>query len=211
MKNIVKNTSANTSSSVKKTLKCFCIVAPIFIIFLLFFHAFEIFRYSQVDETRYADAAIILGAGIENNAPTPVFRERLNHGIWLYQNGYVPLLILTGGYGENHDASDAMDAKNYVLEQGIPSENIFIEEQSRITEENLYYTQKIMEEQHCKDALIISDPLHMKRAMLLAEDLGIKAYSSPTRTSMYKSWQTKNWFLAREVFFYVGYKIYRLF
>ena len=50
-----------------------------------------------------------------------------------------------------------------------------------------------------------------KRAMLMAEDYGIQVYSSPTPTSMYKSTVNKLKFLAREVFFYVGYKIYRMF
>ena len=50
----------------------------------------------------------------------------------------------------------------------------------------------------------------MKRAMLLAKDAGIGAYSSPTPTSRYRSLKTKAKFLAREVFYYIGYQVYRL-
>ena len=60
-------------------------------------------------------------------------------------------------------------------------------------------------------AIIVSDPLHMKRAMLLAEDAGIKAYSSPTPSTRYVSLRTKIPFLARETFYYIGYQWYRLF
>ncbi len=59
-------------------------------------------------------------------------------------------------------------------------------------------------------AIIVSDSLHMKRAMLLAEDAGINAYSSPTPTSRYVSLRTKIPFLARETFYYIGYKWYRV-
>ena len=60
-------------------------------------------------------------------------------------------------------------------------------------------------------AIIVSDPLHMKRAMLMAKDYGIEACSSPTPTTMYKSAKTQIPFLAREVFFYIGYSIVRVF
>ena len=59
-------------------------------------------------------------------------------------------------------------------------------------------------------AIIVSDPLHMKRAMLLEEEAGINAYSSPTPTSRYVSLRTKIPFLARETFYYIGYKWYRV-
>ena len=58
-----------------------------------------------------------------------------------------------------------------------------------------------------KDALIVSDPLHMKRAMRMAADYGITAYSSPTPTTRFVSLRSKLPFLAREVFFYIGYKM----
>ena len=68
-----------------------------------------------------------------------------------------------------------------------------------------------MDGNHLETAVIVSDPLHMKRAMLLAEDAGITAYSSPTPTTRYISMRTKIPFLARETFYYIGYQWYRLF
>jgi uncharacterized SAM-binding protein YcdF (DUF218 family) len=68
-----------------------------------------------------------------------------------------------------------------------------------------------MEEHGLDSALIVSDPLHMKRAMLYADDKDMEAYSSPTPTSLYQSWKTKAPFLARETFYYSGYRLVRLF
>jgi uncharacterized SAM-binding protein YcdF (DUF218 family) len=68
---------------------------------------------------------------------------------------------------------------------------------------------KIMDGHNLDTALIVSDPLHMKRAMLYAHDHEMKAYSSPTPTSLYRSWKTKLPFLAREVFYYTGYRLVR--
>lgn len=172
--------------------------------------AMSIWNYASVDERRQADAVIILGAGTYNGEVSPVFRERLNHGIFLYQNGYVKKIILTGGYGKGNTDSDSYTAKLYVRSQGIPEADILCEEQSVITQENIQYAKAIMDEEQDKTAIIVSDPLHMKRAMLMAEDFGIQAYSSPTPTTRYRSLKNKLTFLGREVFFYMGYQIYRL-
>ncbi|MBY2477640.1 hypothetical protein KWV16_12200 [Clostridioides difficile] len=68
-----------------------------------------------------------------------------------------------------------------------------------------------MNENSYHTAIIVSDPLHMKRAMLMANDYEIEAYSSPTPTTRYISLKSKLPFLAREEFFYIGYRIYRNF
>ena len=60
-------------------------------------------------------------------------------------------------------------------------------------------------------AIIVSDPIHMKRSMLMAKDAGITAYSSPTPTSMYQSRESILPFLARESILYMGYGVYRVF
>ena len=173
--------------------------------------AISIWRYAEVDETRAADAAIVLGAAAYESGPSPVYRERLNHGIWLFQQGYVKKLILTGGVAEGNTRSDAAIGAEYVLSQGVPAEAILLEETSAITEENLRGAAALMEGNGLETALLVSDPLHMRRAMLQAEDLGLRAYSSPTPTTLYQSPWQKLKFLARETFFYMGYRFLRPF
>lgn len=170
----------------------------------------SIVLYQHVDETQPADVIIVLGAAASEDGVSPVFRERLNHGMQLYRDGYADTLLLTGGVGSGNVRSDAAIARDYLIQEGVPAEDILIEETSTITEENLKNAKIIMDEHALKTALLVSDPLHMKRSMLMARDLGIVAYSSPTPTSMYRSASTKLSFLAREEFFYVGYRWARL-
>ena len=120
-------------------------------------------------------------------------------------------IIVTGGKGNGREESDAAAAKRYAVSKGVPEAAILTEEASAITQENLENSKKIMDNNAYHTAIIVSDPLHMKRAMLLAKDIGITAYSSPTPTSKYVSLKTQLPFLAREVFFYISYKWYRLF
>lgn len=195
----------------KKKIKWALLSIGIVLILYIISIAISIWNYGEKDEKQSADVAIVLGAATSNGEVTPVFQERINHGIWLYENGFVKTLIFTGGIGEGNEKSDAWVAKQYAIEQGIPESVILLEEQSTITQENIENAKKIMDDNCYNTAIIVSDPLHMKRAMLMADDYGIKAYSSPTPTSRYISLKSKLSFLAREEFFYIGYKIYRIF
>lgn len=171
----------------------------------------SICRYSFVYENESCDVAIVLGAATSGSEVSEVYKQRLNHGIELYQNGYVKYIIVTGGKGKGNRISDAAIAGEYLVSMGIPDEVILEEDTSTITQENLENAKIIMEENGYETAAIVSDPLHMKRAMLLAKDSGIVAISSPTKSSAYKTLKTKIPFVAREAFFYIGYKWYRLF
>ena len=194
--------------------KAFCLISLCIILSIILcsiFTAFSIVNYGKIDQKTSSDAAIVLGAGTADGEVSPVYRERINHAIWLYENGYVDFLILTGGIGEGNVLSDSYAAKQYAISKSVPEHVIFIEEQSVITEENLAYAKMIMDEKMLNTAIIVSDPLHMKRAMLMAKDYGTDACSSPTPTTMYKSMKTQIPFLAREVFFYIGYSFARVF
>lgn len=198
-----------------KSKKCKIFVASGAVIFLsvviALSIAISIWKYGKIDEKAPSDVAIVLGASVWEDGVSPVYRERINHAISLYENGFVDYIILTGGFGEGSYKSDSQVAKEYALSQGIPEERLLIEEKSTITEENLEFSKEVMEENDLETAIIVSDPLHMKRAMLMAKDYNITALSSPTTTSMYKSLKTKIPFLLREEFFYVGYCIVRIF
>lgn len=194
----------------KKILKAVLVCVLLVVCFFTYISA-SIWTFGNVDEARKADAAIILGAAAYGNEPSPVFRERINHGIWLYENGYVDKLIFTGGKIQNQETSDAQVAKDYAVSHSVPEEDILIEEESTITQENIDFAAQIVKDQNFSSVIIVSDPLHMKRAMLMAKDEGLEAYSSPTPTTMYQSRSSRLHFLEREVFYYTGYLVFRIF
>ena len=189
------------------------ITQKVFLLFLILltgfiaYATFDIYSYGKVNKLIKSDVAIVLGAGVQTNEPSPVFQERINHGIWLYQNGYVKKILFTGGKSENNKYSDAFIAGKYAMRNGVPVKDILLEEKSTITQENIFFAIKILHENNMSTAIIVSDPLHMKRSMLMVKDYNLTAYSSPTPTTKYQSLKTKVPFLAREVFFYIGYII----
>lgn len=174
-------------------------------------NVWSVYHFSQTTQTRPADCVIILGAGITGSHPSPVFRERLEHAITLYRQGYVKKAIVTGGFSPGNFISDAATGQRYLIAHGVRASDIFIEQQSRVTRKNLRYAHEIMRENHFGTALIVSDPLHMKRAMLIARDAGIAAFSSPTPSSRFHTLNAQLPFLLREAFYYSGYQPVRYF
>lgn len=187
-------------------------LAAVFILVLyLLYTAYSIVSFAGKNERVRSDAAIVLGAAVWGEEPSPVLAERMNHAIWLYNNGYVAKIIATGGIGDGDAISEAEAAKRYAVQKGIPEVDVILEVESRITEQNLEYAYAIARQHQYSTLTIVSDPLHMKRAVHMAKDLGMEAYSSPTQTSVYQSVRTKFPFLLREIFFMVGYQVKMLF
>ncbi|WP_426447137.1 YdcF family protein [Paenibacillus sp. S-38] len=170
-------------------------------------HAWLIWTYDPGPKRLPSDAAVVLGAAVWGEEPSPVFKERIRHGIALYQEGLVRKIIFTGGRGEKGVVAESQAAERYALEQGVPQADILIETRSVITEENLRYAFALGTSHGLRSYTIVSDPLHLRRSMRMAEDLGMEADASAAPTTVYRSWRTKVPFGLREVFYDIGYVI----
>lgn len=167
----------------------------------------EILIFSMKDEARPVDAILVLGTAVWGDQPSPVLRERLNHAIKLYELGYAESIIFTGGRGSVDELAESEVSRSYAIEKGVQPEHILIEDQSQITEENFKYALAAAEPYALESFIIVSDPLHMKRALMMAGELEMTAYSSPTTTSAYSSLRTQLPFFFRELFYYTGYRM----
>jgi uncharacterized SAM-binding protein YcdF (DUF218 family) len=184
------------------------LVAPfVWILFL----AASIVWYSGESDAGPADAAVVLGAAVANGAPTPVFKERIQHAINLYKARKVRVLVLTGGVGAGDTLAESEVARAYCLARGVAPQDIAIETRSRSTYENLVQARRVLDARGLKRSLIVSDPLHMRRAVTEARDVGIDAHPSPTPTSRYTGLASRSQFTAREVYFYAQYLLFRTF
>lgn len=191
----------------KNRMLQFLLIVVIILLLYVVYTAYSIWSYGQQTKPAQADAAIVLGAAIVDGEPSPVLKGRIDHALMLYDAGSVKKLIFTGGSGGEGEISEAEAARAYAVSHGVIPEDILIETTSTITEQNLHNAKIVAERGGITSFLIVSDPLHMKRAILMAEDLNMDAESSPVVNSVYKSWSTKLPFLLREVFFYIGYQV----
>ncbi|MBS7457136.1 YdcF family protein [Coralloluteibacterium stylophorae] len=164
--------------------------------------ALYILWVGEQDDTTPRDVAIVLGAAAYHINPSPVFEERIRHGVDLYRAGRVRRLIFTGGYGAGAAYAESQVARRFASARGVAEDDILIETASSTTRENLHEAARLMRDNGLATAIVVSDPLHMARGLRLAREAGIDAVGSPTPTSRFRSWRARGGFLAREVYFF---------
>jgi uncharacterized SAM-binding protein YcdF (DUF218 family) len=196
----------STDSMRKRVFKWLKIVVAV-IVLAIVITAVRIYSYSNATTDMQADAAIVLGAAVWSQGVSPVFRERINHAIDLHRRGRVHKIIFTGGQGNRNEPTEAAAARAYALANGVSPSDILIEQRSHTTYENLVFAKQLADVHGLKKVLIVSDPMHMKRAIAMAHDVGLDAYPSPTTTTRYTGFRTQVEELARETFYYLGYTI----
>ena len=173
--------------------------------------AWRIYAFGNTSSNAQADAAVVLGAAVWTEEVSPVFKERINHAINLYKRGQVRKLIFTGGQGNPGEPTESSAARDYALQSGVPASAILIEEKSHTTYENILYAKQLADTHGIKKVLIVSDPLHMKRAMAMAGDAGLAADPSPTPSTRYQGLKSRLGLLAHETYYYIGYLLRRPF
>ena len=173
--------------------------------------ALRIYSFGNATSNARADAAVVLGAAVWTEEVSPVFRERINHAINLYRQRQVRKLIFTGGQGNPGEPTESAAARDYALQSGVAASDILIEEKSHNTYENILYAKQLADTHGIKSVLIVSDPLHMKRAMSMATDAGLAAEPSPTPSTRYQGLRSRLALLAHETYYYIGYLLRRPF
>ena len=123
------------------------------------------------------------------------------------ERGEAATIIFTGGFGDDASHAESEVGASYAMADGVPKSAILTETVSQTTRQNLVEAKRLMGASGLRSAIIVSDPLHLKRASLMANKLGISAVTSPTPTSRYRSVKTKLGFLLREVYFYNHYAL----
>lgn len=118
-------------------------------------------------KTNY-DIIIILGAGlVEGIRPSRTLSKRLNKAIELFNLNANAIIIVSGGKGTNEKISEAEAMRRYLIENGIPEQNIILEDKSTNTYENLIFSKekiKNIEKINPKIAVVSSD-FHIYRAV----------------------------------------------
>lgn len=142
---------------------------------------FEILKSNK----KTVDAGTVLGAAVwGGNRPSPVLRERINKGYELYTYGIIKNIILTGG-GAPGEMTEAEVSKNELLKKGVNERNIFIENKSNSTLEQIkYLNNNLYKKNNWKEIVIISDNFHLLRTKQICKFFGINAYTVASDTPL---------------------------
>lgn len=163
--------------------------------------------YPHEHDGSKADCAVVLGAAVWKGRPSPVFQERLNFAAELQQKGFVRSVVTTGGVGKGETLSEGEVGRDYVVSLGVPVQSTAFESTSKTTLQNLVDAQPALAAVNCKSILLVSDPLHLRRAISMANGLDLDAKPASTPTSMYRSASTKFGLLWSEAYYLLQYYV----
>ena len=119
------------------------------------------------------DAILVLGCQVKpNGIPSDMLRDRLNRSIELYYLDASDKIIMSGDHGRiEYDEVNVM--KQFAIDEGIDSSNIFMDHAGFSTYESMYRAKEIFE---AKKIIVVTQEYHLYRAIFDARKLGIEAY-----------------------------------
>jgi uncharacterized SAM-binding protein YcdF (DUF218 family) len=151
-----------------------CVLVPGFI-------SFRVWQVARIDDRTSADAIVVLGAAQYNGVPTPVFQARLEHAADLFDEGVAPQVITVGGNQPGDTYTEAGSGRAYLTELGVPPTAILAVETGSNTVGSLDAVAQTVKDQGGSSVVLVSDPTHSYRSRMMARDVGLEAWTSPTR------------------------------
>lgn len=140
-------------------------------------------EYDGVRGAGQADAIVVLGAAQYAGRPSPVLRARIDHALDLWRKRVAPVIVMTGGVGAGDTTSEALVSAAYAVRRGVPEGAIMLESAGRTTSESMSSVARMLDVRGKTSVVLVSDPFHMFRLWILARRHGLKAITSPTRSS----------------------------
>lgn len=142
----------------------------------------SIYKYNQ-NQSKDADAILILGAAVRGNQPSPMLQDRLDEGIRLYKEGYADKIIMSGDH-QNEYYSEVNIMKDYAINQGVPSDHIIIDDKGYSTYESVYRAKNIFQINH---VIIVTQEYHLYRALYIAKSLDMEVYGANSNPRTYSN------------------------
>lgn len=149
-------------------------------VLLLFtlFYVWNVKHYSEnnIYGIRFNYGMVPGAAVYSKGKPSPIFEARIRKSFDLYRNNSFDKFILTGGNAPG-EISESVSAKNYLVNLGVNSQNILIEDHTSTSAEQVRYISNTSElSVHNGKLLVISDGFHLSRVLQICKFYNIDAY-----------------------------------
>jgi uncharacterized SAM-binding protein YcdF (DUF218 family) len=155
--------------------------------------------------TRNGDAIVVLGAAQLNGRPGEVLEARLQEAKRIYELGLAPQIITVGAGAPGDRTTEAASGKYWLSKNGVKSRYVTSLEVGRDTWVSTENYVKFMKVKDWNDVIIVTDPFHCRRAMTMANDLGVVATCSPVKTGPNSLEKSGKRYLVRETGAYLAY------
>ena len=129
--------------------------------------------YSDIQSIPEAYTGLVLGAGVyADGTLSLMLQDRVDTIIDLYNAKKITRILVSGDHGEvNYDEVNSI--KRYLLNKGVPGEDIFLDHAGFDTYDSIYRAKEIF---GVTDIIIVTNEFHLPRAMYIADSINLKAY-----------------------------------
>ena len=144
----------------------------------------QVWNTGRSADRQPVEAIVVLGAAQYDGRPSPQLQARLDHALELWNLNLASYIVVTGGKQEGDRFTEAATSRKFFESRGVASDLIFEENSGTTTYASLFAVSQIASERKISRVLIVSDPFHVLRAKLIAQEVGLIAFASPTRSSV---------------------------
>ncbi|MBE1535015.1 YdcF family protein [Actinomadura algeriensis] len=169
--------------------------------------AARVWYEARQDERPRSDAIVVLGAAQYNGVPSPTLRWRLQHALDLYRDGVAPTIVTVGGKRPGDNYTEAGSGRRWLIEEGgVPAGDVVAVPTGADTLQSFAAVGRLYDDRGWTSGVIVSDPWHSLRSERMAEDHGIEAAASPTRSGpTVQTRETQAYYIVRETAAYLSY------
>lgn len=192
--------------TIYKLIKWVIVVLVIGALVFVGYNAYGVWSSAKQDQRDKTEAIIVLGAAQFDGNPSPVFSNRLDHAVKLYNQEVAPIVITVGGKQDGDRFTEAEAGLNY-LNTSIKSKNLKAIPDGKDTLESFELIRNQFPD--LESVTLISDPAHLWRSQLMAQNLGFIAKISGPENG--PGSQLSNTYFVREVASTLRYEFKRNF
>lgn len=174
---------------VRWLLRLLALIAACFLLWLGV-TCLAVMREAESQQNQPADAIVVFGAAQYDGRPSPVFKARLDHAFELFQQGVAPVVITTGGAGDDPRYNEGGVGHDYLMKHGVPESKLIAETQGSDTAQSAERVGVILHANHMQSCVAVSDEYHVFRIRKLLEHEGVRVYVAPRAGSRpHSEWQ----------------------
>lgn len=127
-----------------------------------------------MDRVFPADVAVVLGNEVfADSSLSPRLKGRVDAAWGLYRHGMVKKIIVSGGMTKV-GVIEAEAMRKYLLENGIPDEDIIMDREAKNTRGTAQFTAKYMHDNNLQTVIAVSQFYHLPRAAMALKQEGIE-------------------------------------
>ena len=138
----------------------------------------------EAETLENVDCIIVLGCQVRPDGRlSDMLHDRLTRALELYEKGVAPKLLMSGDHGGPY-YNEVGAMKTFAVENGVPSENVFMDHAGFSTYETVYRAKEIFQ---ARKVVIVTQGYHLHRALYIAQQLGLEAYGVASNLRTYSS------------------------